>query len=169
MGCPRKEVKEKRIGVKRNTLNMRGQSFPLMGNSPISKWTAVTKALCSRQIGILSLQETHLSDKLEIQTEQLFSRCLAIYNSPDLENLMGSAGVAFIINKQKIDTNDIVLMTLVTGRAIFLLIPCKHEDTLHFMNIYVPNDLAQHSQSWPEVQYSTVGCKLPPLIIYNDR
>ena len=133
-----------------------------MGNGPISKWTAVTKALRSRQIGILSLQETHLSDELEIQAQQLFSRRLAIYNSPDPENPTGSAGVAFVINKEKIDTNGIVLTTLVAGRAIFLSIPRKHEDTLHLLNIYAPNDLAQHSQFWPEVTAQWAANRLPP-------
>ena len=105
------------------TLNMRGHSSPLTGTGSISKWTAVTKVLHSRQIGILALQETHLSTKLKAQAAQILSRHFALYNSPDPENPTGSAGVAFVINKEKLDTNSISLMTLIPGRAIFLSIP----------------------------------------------
>ena len=102
---------------------MRGRSSTSTGTGPISKWTTVAKALRSRQIGILALQETHLSTELETQAQQLFTRRLALYNSPNPENPTGSAGVAFVINKEKLDTNGITLTTLIPGRAIFLSIP----------------------------------------------
>ena len=130
---------------------MRGRSSPLTGPGPISKWTAVTKALHTRQIGILALQETHLSTELATQVEQLFSRRLALFNSPDLENPTGSAGVAFAINKEKLDAENVLVTPLIPGRAIFLSIPRKHGDTLHLINIYAPNDLTQHAHFWPEV------------------
>jgi len=130
---------------------MRGRSSPLTGPSPISKWTVVTKALRTRQIGILALQETHLSTELATQVKQLFLRCLALFNSPDLENPTGSAGVAFAINKEKLDAENILVTPLIPGRAIFLSIPRKHGDTLHLINIYAPNDLTQHAHFWPEV------------------
>ena len=144
---------------------MRGHSSPLTGTGPISKWTAVTKALRSRQIGILALQETHLSTELATQAEHLFSKQLALYNSPDPDNPTGSAGVAFVINKEKLNTNDIKLTTLIAGRAIFISIPQKHGDILHLLNIYVPNDLAQHSRFWPEVVAQWSANHLPPLHI----
>ena len=78
-------------------------------------------------------------------------RCFAVFNSPDPENPTGSAGMAFAINKEKLDADDIMLTTLIPGRAIFLLIPRKHGDTLYIMNIYAPNDLAQHPLFWSKV------------------
>ena len=148
---------------------MRGHSSPLTGTGPISKWTAVTKALRSRQIGILALQETQLSAELAIQAQQLFSRRFALFNSPDLVNPSISAGVAFVINKEKLDSNDIKSTTLITGRAIFLSIPCKHGDTLHLINVYVPNDLAQHTHFWPEVvaQWSANDLPSPHIMTGN--
>jgi len=141
---------------------MRGRSSQLSGTGPISKWTVVVKALRSQQIGILALQETHLSDELATQAEQLFSRRLTIYNSPDPENPTSSVGVAFVINKEKLDTNNITLTTLILGRAIFLSIPRKHGDTLHLINIYAPNDLSQHACFWTEVETQWSAHRLPP-------
>ena len=96
---------------------MRGCSSPLTGTRPISKWTTVTKVLHLQQIGILALQETHLSTELEAQAAQIFLQCFALYNSPDPENPTGSAGVAFVINKEKLDMNGISLTTLIPGRV----------------------------------------------------
>jgi len=151
-----------RANIRLASLNMRGRSSPLTGTGPILKWTAVAKALRSQQIGILALQETHLSDELAMQAEQLFSRRLAIYNSPDPENPTSSAGVAFAINKEKLDTNNITLTTLIPGRAIFLSIPQKHGDTLHLINIYAPNDLSQHTRFWAKVDSQWSAHHLPP-------
>jgi len=158
-----------RANVRLATLNMRGRSSQLTGTGPILKWTTIAKALRSRQIGILALQETHLSDELAMQAEQIFSRRLTIYNSPDPENPTSSAGVAFVINKEKLDTNNITLTTLIPGRAIFLSIPRKHGDTLHLVNIYAPNDLSQHAGFWADVvtQWSTHHLP-PPNMMLGD-
>ena len=94
-----------------------------MGVGPISKWATVSKALCTCQIGILAIQETHLSTELALQAGELFTCRLAIYNSPDPDNPTGSAGVAFVINKEKVDTSRITMTTLIQGRAIFLSVP----------------------------------------------
>jgi len=161
-----------RANIRIATLNMRGMrgcSSPLTGPGPISKWTAVTKALRSRQIEILALQESHLSTELATQVEQLFSRCLTLFNSPALENPSGSAGVTFVINKEKLDTNDITLTTLIPGRAVFLSVPRKNSDTLHLMNVYAPNDLAQHTNFWAEVTACWSANHLPhPHMMTGD-
>ena len=133
-----------------------------MGPGPISKWTAVSKALRTCQIGILAIQETHLSTELASQAGELFTRRLAIYNSPDPDNPTGSAGVAFVINKEKVDTNGITMTTLIQGRAIFLSIPRKHEDNLYIVNVYAPNDLSHHADFWAEVTTQWLAKGLPP-------
>ena len=92
-----------------------------------------------------------------------------LFNSLALENPSGSAGVAFVINKEKLDTNDITLTTLIPGRAVFLLVPRKNSDTLHLMNVYAPNDLAQHANFWAEVTACWSANHLPhPHMMTRD-
>jgi len=158
-----------RANIRIATLNMRGRSSPLTGPGPISKWMAVTKALRSRQIGILALQETHLSTDLATQVEQLFSRRLALFNSPALENPSGSAGVTFVINKEKLDPDNVTTTTLIPGRAIFITVPRKHGDPLHLINIYALNDLTQHEPFWVKVVESWSASNLPhPHLMTGD-
>ena len=140
-----------------------------MGAGPISKWATVSKALRTCQIGILAIQETHLSTELALQAGELFTRCLAIYNSPDPDNPTGSAGVAFVINKEKVDTSGITMTTLIQGRAIFLSVPRKHDNNLHIINIYAPNDLSHHVDFWAEVTAQWLAKRLPtPHLMMGD-
>ena len=158
-----------RANIKIASLNMRGRACPTTGSGPISKWTAVSKALRTCQIGILAVQETHLSPELALQVGELFSRRLAIYNSPDPDNPTGSAGVALVVNKEKVDTSGITMTTLVQGRAIFLSVPRKHDDDLHLINIYAPNDLTSHADFWAEVTTQWSAKHLPsPHIMMGD-
>ena len=140
-----------------------------MGVGPISKWATVSKALRTCQIGILAIQETHLSTELALQAGELFTRRLAIYNSPDPDNPTGSAGVAFVINKEKVDTSGITMTTLIQGRAIFLSVPRKHDNNLHIINIYAPNDLSHHVDFWAEVTAQWLAKRLPtPHLMMGD-
>ncbi|KAG0694783.1 Endonuclease/exonuclease/phosphatase [Suillus ampliporus] len=59
------------------------------------------------KIGILCLQETHLSDEHERQIESLFSRRLLVLNSQDPSRPGSSAGVAFVLNKEMINISNI--------------------------------------------------------------
>ena len=66
-----------------------------------------------------------------------------------------------MINKEKLDLNDIKLTTLIAGRVI--------GDTLHLINVYTPNDLAQHTHFWPEVvaQWSANDLPSPHIMTGN--
>ncbi|KAL4068661.1 hypothetical protein V8B97DRAFT_2024613 [Scleroderma yunnanense] len=103
------------------TLNIRGRFSPTTGPGPISKWTAVTKALCSQQIGILALQETHLPDSLAAQINQLHSQHILLLNFPNPNTPGSLAGVAFVIKQEKIDIKNATLTNLISGKAIAIM------------------------------------------------
>ncbi|KAG1719621.1 Endonuclease/exonuclease/phosphatase [Suillus paluster] len=78
------------------------------------------------KIGILCLQETHLTEEHENQIENLFSRRLHVLNSSDPDRPSTSAGIAF-------------------RRAAALTVYWHNEKTITILNIYAPNNPREHS------------------------
>jgi hypothetical protein len=71
-----------------------------------------------KKIGILCLQETHLMNEHETQIESLYSRRLKVLNSGDPFCPGNSAGVAFVLNKEIINTTNAEITEIIPGRVI---------------------------------------------------
>jgi len=74
--------KNTRASIKIATLNMRGRGA--------DKWRHINQIMRDKKIGILALQETHLTDELAEQMQALFSKRLKIIHTidPDRPNAM---------------------------------------------------------------------------------
>ena len=119
------------------------------------------RTLRSQKLGILALQETHLSDALADQVSTLHHRRITILNSPGLNNPTASAGVAFVINKEVIDARDISFHTLIPGRAIYLSLKWQRNVDIRLVNVYAPNDQHQHPVFWSELERQWSALHLP--------
>ncbi|KIM65559.1 hypothetical protein SCLCIDRAFT_112766 [Scleroderma citrinum Foug A] len=121
------------------------------------------------KIGLLALQETHLSDQLAEQASNLYQRRLSIINSPHPSNLTGSAEIAFVINKELVKVEDVITHMLIPGRAMYILLKWHHTSTLNAINIYAPNNLSKHPQFWLELQERWAYLHLPkPDLLLGD-
>lgn len=148
---------------------MKGRSSAQTGLSPISKWTAVAKELRNIKIGLIALQETHLSEPLADQVSTLFNRKLTIFNSPSPMNPTGSAGVAFAVNKELLNTEDIAFHVIIPGRVILLSFRWQRNMTISIMNVYAPNDLTKHPDFWSELENRWTDLRLPnPDLMVGD-
>ena len=148
---------------------MKGRSSPLTGPGPISKWAAVSRTMRQDKIGLLALQETHLSDQLAAQTSALYQRRLTIINSQGSDNPSGSAGVAFVINKEIINPENIQTHTLIPGRAVFISFQWHSNSTLRVINVYAPNKPNKHPQFWAELTEKWTNLNLPePDLLLGD-
>ncbi|KIM70415.1 hypothetical protein SCLCIDRAFT_1206542 [Scleroderma citrinum Foug A] len=134
------------------SLDMRGRSSQSMGSGPIPKWTSVLNMLRTKQIGVLALQETHLNDETTSQIRTVFDKRMMILNSGVPVNPTASAGVAFVLNKEKLDIKDATLKVLIPGRATFLSLEWQREEPLHLINIYAPTDLRVHPEFWKKTR-----------------
>ncbi|KAG2078842.1 hypothetical protein BDR04DRAFT_997444, partial [Suillus decipiens] len=67
------------------------------------------------KIGILCLQEMHFMMEHLTQIETLFSRRLTIFNTNDLSYPGNLAGVAFVLNKEIVNTKEAKMTTLIPG------------------------------------------------------
>jgi len=121
------------------------------------------------KIGLLALQETHLSDQLAEQVSTLYQRRLTTLNSPLINNPTGSAGVAFVINKELIKAEDIKLHILIPGRAILISFKWHSNASISAINVYAPNDMSKHPQFWAELHEKWTSLHLPqPDLMIGD-
>jgi hypothetical protein len=93
------------------SLNMRGRGG--------DKWHYINQLLRDKKIGILALQETHLSDQLADSLEALYHNRIKIFHSCD-PTTNNAKGVTLVLNKELTNVHDIMVHELVPGRAIYL-------------------------------------------------
>jgi exonuclease III len=80
------------------------------------KWHCINQLLRDKKIGILALQETHLSDQLVDSLETLYHKRIKIFHSCN-PNTNNAKGVAIVLNKELTNTYNINTHVLVPGRA----------------------------------------------------
>ncbi|KAG2738232.1 DNase I-like protein, partial [Suillus brevipes Sb2] len=110
-----------------------------------------------KKIGILCLQETHLTEEHENQINTLYSRRLRVINSKDRERPGSSAGVAFVLNKELTNTENIEFKEIIPGRALILKTRWHNNEELTILNIYAPNNPAEHYNFWTTIKDSEMG------------
>lgn len=103
---------------------MKGRASPDCGPGPLSKWTTIHRVLREKKISILCLQETHLEDEHIQHIETLFGRRLKVINSKYPTNPSSTVGVAFVVNKELVNTlsGSITTTELIPGRAMILTV-----------------------------------------------
>ena len=82
------------------SLNIKGRR-----SGDIEKWMHIPQIICEKRIGILTVQETHLTDELAHQFKFLFDNTLELIFSPDLE-IHNVRGIALVLNKRLIKTEN---------------------------------------------------------------
>jgi exonuclease III len=144
-----------RANIKITTPNMkgrkaRGQSKTL-GNGRTNKWKAVAHTMKSQRIGILALQETHLTDQDIEEVKQTHRKWALVFNLTDRERPGRSAGVAFVINKGLVLIKDVKYKELIPGRASVLTVKWHMNKTITLINVYGPTEEGQQVGFWPKV------------------
>ncbi|KAG2740666.1 DNase I-like protein [Suillus brevipes Sb2] len=87
-----------------------------------------------------------------LQIEALFSRRLKVLNSSDPNRPGNSAGVAFILNKEKLNTENAKLTVIIPGRAIALSLKWHNDSNINILNIYAPNNPQEHPSFWEKIK-----------------
>jgi len=124
--------------------------------------------MCENKLVILAIQETHLTDKLASQFESLFNNSLKLFYSPDPET-RNTRGIAVIINKKLIKTDNVTETEIVPGRAIELAIPWHDTQTIKILAIYAPNVPREIKEFWNKIQNRINNdTTLRPDIIMGD-
>ncbi|KAG2752631.1 DNase I-like protein, partial [Suillus brevipes Sb2] len=116
-----------------------------------------------QKLGILCVQETHLCPDHQLQIENIYSRRLTVLNSSDPERPGSSAGIAFVLNKEVIDTSNAQIKVLVPGRAAVLSVKWHNNKTITILNIYAPNNANEHKTFWESIKENWANTNINTL------
>jgi exonuclease III len=142
--------RKRRAHVHIATLNMNGKNTVVNGVKK-SKWEDIENMMKVRRIGIVALQETHLETEDMHNLTSLHQRRLVIINSRDPERPTQSAGVAFALNKELVQTNDVTITEIIPGRALLLDLTWRESQRLSILNIYAPNVKSEQVAFWEDL------------------
>jgi exonuclease III len=122
-----------------------------------------------RKIAILAVQETHLDEQNTEAIHQVFGKRLLVLNSQPENNPRLSAGIAFVLNKDLIETKDIKHYELIRGRANAIKLTWKNNEETLLINIYAPNRKNEHQNFWEKVNEERVNKHLQkPDFVLGD-
>ena len=99
------------------------------------------------RIAVLAVQETHLTDDLANNISSAFDTKLRLLYSP-LPDTRNTAGVAIVVNKGLLRSDNILSDEIIPGRAILATIPWHGDTVLKILNIYAPNDTKNNENFW---------------------
>ncbi|KAJ7266032.1 Endonuclease/exonuclease/phosphatase, partial [Mycena rebaudengoi] len=132
-------------------LNIRG-----MGNinpwHPDNKWYHVNQLMREGKFGVMIVGEAHLDDERCQNILNLFGRRLHIEFTQD-PNSANKRGVAFVLNKDLIKTDNIRQTVIVPGRAILLEMDWHGEDPLCMLGVYAPNAPGKNARFWRKIHH----------------
>jgi exonuclease III len=152
--------KKTKVTLKIASLNMRGRGE--------DKWHCINQLIRDKKIGILALQETHLTEQLVDSLEALYHKRIKIFHTCD-QNTNNAKGVALVLNKELTNTHNIVVHELIPGRAIYLEYIWHADHTLRILAIYAPNSPTENQAFWQDLlQKWTIHNLTRPDLLLGD-
>ncbi|TBU24912.1 Endonuclease/exonuclease/phosphatase, partial [Dichomitus squalens] len=128
----------KKTAIRVASLNMDG--FGSMAPDAIeNKWCKIYRLMKENRIGVLLLQETHLTEDRVNALHKLFASRVRIYFSAHPELPTRRNGVAFVLNKSLISTSGVTAVEIIPGRALQLTIKSLGGSEITLLNIYAPS------------------------------
>ncbi|KAK0217785.1 Endonuclease/exonuclease/phosphatase [Armillaria fumosa] len=112
-----------------------------------NKWKQINEILRDDKIGVLALQETHLTDDYVKDIHDIYNKRMHIYHSADLQQ-PNAKGVAIILNREITNIQDVDYYEIIPGRAIMIKLPWHHTLTITILTVYALNDPKENKQFW---------------------
>jgi len=129
-------------------MNLNGVAAPSENMNCLEKWSTVSRTIHKDKIAVLAVQETHLDEGMTERLKSLYQKNLKIVVSAHPESPHARAGVAFIINKQLIDPEELETHELILGRALTLNMKWLRTCSTSILNVYAPNERNAHPNFW---------------------
>jgi exonuclease III len=143
-----------KANTKIGTINMNGKRSKAQPGSPqFGKWSDIKDAIRNENIAILAVQETHLSQEQAKTVQKLYAPHMKIIHSPGLVNPTASTGVAFVLNKRLLNTDDskFKAQVLIPGRALLLEIRWHNDEHITLLNVYAPAERDEQPAFWEKL------------------
>ncbi|KAE9395683.1 hypothetical protein BT96DRAFT_942291 [Gymnopus androsaceus JB14] len=108
------------------------------------------------KIGIALVQETHMTENKQAETEHVFKKWMKIFSSNHPTNPTATGGVAVVLNRQLVKTQDAEAKEIIPGRALLVKLKWHLDEKLTILVVYVPNvtstDRKENTKFWEEIQ-----------------
>ncbi|EJD41697.1 DNase I-like protein [Auricularia subglabra TFB-10046 SS5] len=140
--------KKTRAGLRVATENIRGRGAARIAGS--TKWKALADDIRRHRIGIIALQETHMTAE-HVEEVHSYYPHLRVINSSLPDNPTGAGGVALVFNKLMTNAQDITSHTLIEGRAIVAKIKWHRDDDLTVLAVYAPTRRRENHEMWERI------------------
>ncbi len=143
----------RKTALKVATLNINGFGN-LVRDHNDNKWGKVYRMMSENRIGVLLLQETHLTAERKAAIHAMFAKKIKVFHSENPEAPTQREGVAVVLNARYIKTSGALATEIVPGRALQVAIPCQGGDTKRVLCIYAPtsNGVAERKAFFDEVR-----------------
>ncbi len=133
----KKKRQERRTALQVASLNINGYGN-LVRDHPDNKWGRLYRMMSEHRIGVLLLQETHLTRERTAGIHRMFAKKLRVFHSEHPDAPTQREGVAIVLNARYVNTKEATATEIIPGRAIQVSIPCQGGDTKHLLCIYAP-------------------------------
>ncbi|KAL7280190.1 hypothetical protein ACG7TL_006609 [Trametes sanguinea] len=119
------------------SLNVNGFGS-LARDHPNNKWGTMYRMMKEQRLGILLLQETHLTPERRKDLHRMFANRIKILHSDHPDAPTSKEGVAVVLNKRIMETKGVEMSVLVKGRAVQVSIPWRGGETRRILCVYAP-------------------------------
>ncbi len=167
-GRKKKRREERRAALQIASLNINGYGN-LIRDHPDNKWGKLYRLMNDHRIGILLLQETHLTEERVAAIHQMFAKKIRVFYSANPEAPTQREGVALVLNARYVDTTHTKATTIVPGKALQVTVSCQGGDAKHLLCVYAPTSsgIPERRRFYEEVrQYyeNNPTCSKPHLM-----
>ncbi|KAJ7123585.1 hypothetical protein C8R44DRAFT_735226 [Mycena epipterygia] len=114
---------------------------------PQHKWYHVNQLTKDNKTGLLVIVESHLSATRHANIQSLFGRRLEVVFSEDPIS-PNAKGVAFVLNKDLLDTDNLQTWDIIPGRAMLIEIQTRGDEKLAVLGVYAPNVPNENAYFW---------------------
>ena len=160
---------KRRANIKIGTININGLHTVTDNSHSFEKWSEINATMRKERIAILAVQETHLDEQSTKAIHQALGKRLKIINSQLQDNPRTSAGVAFVLNKDLINTEKVEKYELIKGKAIAIKLAWKSNEETTLINVYAPNRRSDHKNFWERVEEERINKRLrKPDFVLGD-
>ncbi|KAK6977098.1 hypothetical protein R3P38DRAFT_2582272, partial [Favolaschia claudopus] len=143
--------KNTKASLKVSALNIKGRGNPNVLHDD-NKWYHIWQTVREQKIGVLIVGEAHLDDNHKHDVDQLFGRVIRLEFTPDTESPSARAGLAFVLNKKMVKTEDVKTYEIIPCRAMLLEMENVDGTTLSVLGVYAPNRPYLNGEFWRKIR-----------------
>ena len=108
-----------------------------------------TRCSATKKIGIIALQEAHLTEDIVDKIHNLYGTRMKVRFSQG--NNQHAARVTFVLNKDLVIHRGTIIHEMIPGHALLVSIPWHTDLMLTILNIYTPNAPSDNKNFWRQL------------------